>query len=438
MMEMEPTVTVGIVSGEKIKFALNKPHTAKGEIIEGEQTVEFCEGAILWNGNQYRELSFAPKSPAASFSLYEVSIGRQFHWERKQTQTFTGVLRLVVEADKIVAINQLPVEDYLASVISSEMKATSSLELLKAHAVISRSWLLAQMERRKKISKTGDHFFSFVKKEDEIIRWYDREDHAIFDVCADDHCQRYQGITTMTDKKAAEAVKATRGQVLAFGGEICDARFSKCCGGVTEEFQYCWDNIAKPYLRAVGDYPENTLPDLRVEQNARKWIMTQPKAYCNTRDREILTQVLNDYDTETTDFYRWTVVYTQEQLAALLAEKVKVDFGGIKALQPVERGRSGRISRLRIVGTKCSLVIGKELEIRRALSETHLLSSAFVVDTEDEQKGLPGKFILHGAGWGHGVGLCQIGAAVMGQQGKSYEEILLHYYRDADIKRLYK
>ena len=438
VMDNEPMVAVGIVSGRKIKFTLNKPYIAKGETIEGEQEVEFCEGGILWRDNQYRELSFSPKSTDASFSLHDVTIGVNFHWERKEVQTFLGSLRLVVEADKICAINHLPVEDYLTSVISSEMKATASIELLKAHAVISRSWLLAQIERRRKMSQSADSFFSFIKKDDEIIRWYDREDHTIFDVCADDHCQRYQGITRASERNVAEAVKATRGQVLSYGGEICDARFSKCCGGVTEEFQYCWDNIAKPYLRAVGDSPKGALPDLRVEQNARKWILDTPEAYCHTRDKGVLSQVLNDYDTETSNYYRWRVEYTQEQLAHLVADKLKMDFGGIKALTPVERGRSGRISRLRIEGTERTLVIGKELEIRRALSESHLLSSAFVVDTEGKVGQLPRKFILHGAGWGHGVGLCQIGAAVMGEQGHSYDDILLHYYRNAEIKKLYK
>ena len=437
-MGSEPMVSVGIVGESQIRFNLNKPYVAKGETIEGCQEVVFCEGGILWNGNQYRELLFTPKSNNATFSLFEVTIGVNFHWERKETQVFSGALRLVVEADRIWAINQLPVEDYLTSVISSEMKATASSELLKAHAVISRSWLLAQMERRKKISKSESNFFSFIKKENEIIKWYDREDHTIFDVCADDHCQRYQGVTRASDKKAAEAVRATRGMVLSNGGEICDARFSKCCGGVTEEFQYCWENLPKPYLRAVGDNADGRLPDLRVEQNARKWILSDEEAFCNTTNQQVLSQVLNDYDTETKDFYRWQVVYTQEQLTRLLSDKLKVDFGGIRSLYPVERGRSGRISRLRIEGTERTLTIGKELEIRRSLSETHLLSSAFIVETEGENDGLPARFILHGAGWGHGVGLCQIGAAVMGEQGHPYDAILLHYYKDAEIVRLYK
>ncbi|MBO4851227.1 MAG: DUF4922 domain-containing protein [Prevotella sp.] len=437
-MEREPSVSVGIVAGDNIRFALNKPYVAKGEILEGTQEVELSEGCIKWNGSLYRELLFTPKSPDATFSLFEVTIGLDFHWERRETQVFPGALKLVVEADKIHAINLVPVEQYLASVISSEMKATSSPELLKAHAVISRSWLLAQMERRRQHKEATDSFFSFIKKEDEIIRWYDREDHTIFDVCADDHCQRYQGVTRATEKRVVEAVKATRGQVLCHGGEICDARFSKCCGGVTEEFQYCWENVPKAYLRAVGDSPEAVLPNLRVEQTARKWIMGRPSAYCNTTDCKVLAQVLNDYDTETTDFYRWCVEYGQEELSALVSEKLKMDFGGIKSLTPMERGRSGRISRLRIEGEKRSLVIGKELEIRRALSTSHLLSSAFVIDTEGDEGGLPARFILHGAGWGHGVGLCQIGAAMMGEQGAAYDEILLHYYQDAEIRKLYK
>ena len=437
MKNREPEVTVGIVSGTRLEFSLNKPYTAKGETIIGKQVVELREGSIVWNGNEYRELAFVPKAAGASFSISDVTIGVGFHWERQQEQTFLGVLRLVVEADKIYAINCLPVEQYLASVISSEMSANASVELLKAHAVISRSWLLAQIDKRQRLDQEGGGFFSFVKKEDELIRWYDREDHTIFDVCADDHCQRYQGITHAAAPKVVEALKATAGQVLVYDDEICDARFSKCCGGATEEFQYCWESIRKPYLAAVADSRKTLLPDLTQESNAQKWIRTRPDAYCNTTDQAVLSQVLNDYDTETHDFYRWRVEYTQQQLSELISRKMEVDFGGIRALTPVERGGSGRISRLRIEGTQRTMTIGKELEIRRTLSETHLLSSAFVVDTEGVADGLPAKFILTGAGWGHGVGLCQIGAAMMGEQGCKYDDILLHYYQGAQITRLY-
>ena len=407
-MKKEPNVAVGIVSAEKISFVLNKPYTAKGEVLTGLQTVEFFEGGILWRGNQYRELTFTPQEDDASFSLHDVTIGINFHWERKETQVFSGTLRLVVEADKIVAINELPVERYLTSVISSEMSATASLEFLKAHAVISRSWLLAQMTKRQRQEKGGASFFSFIKKDDEMIRWYDRDDHTIFDVCADDHCQRYQGITKQSSPAVEQAIQATRGQILAYEDEICDTRFSKCCGGQTEEFQYCWEDVPKPYLVSFHD------------------------PYCNTNDKHILSQVLNDFDQETPDFYRWTVEYTQEQLSELINRKLKDDFGTITDLIPLERGKSGRIWKLKIVGTKKTFTIGKELEIRRTLSETHLYSSAFEVEKQGD------RFILHGSGWGHGVGLCQIGAAVMGEQGKTYDEILLFYYRNATIKQLYE
>ena len=421
----EPIVSVGIVSGQKIAFSLNSPYIAKGEEITGEEVVEFSEGGILWRGTLYRHLTFRPQGPDASFSLKDVTIGVNFHWERQETQTFEGILRIVVEADKIVAINELPVERYLTSVISSEMSATASPEFLKAHAVISRSWLLAQMEKRQKHQEGGDNFFSFIKKDDELIRWYDREDHTIFDVCADDHCQRYQGITKANNPHVAEAIAATRGQVLtsplipeqssptrslsplSTEYEICDARFSKCCGGETEEFQYCWENTPKPYLVSFHD------------------------PWCNTSDKKILSQVLNDFDQETPDFYRWTVEYSQAELSELVNRKTGIDFGTITDLVPLERGKSGRIWRLKIVGTKKTFTIGKELEIRRALSESHLLSSAFEVEKQGD------RFVLHGKGWGHGVGLCQIGAAVMGEQGKTYDEILLFYYRGAQIQRLY-
>ena len=406
----EPVVTVGIVSGQKIRFALNAPYTAKGETHEGEQTVELSEGGIRWHGQQYRELLFLPQNAEkASFSLYDVTIGVNFHWERQETQVFRGALRLVVDADKMVAINELPVEQYLESVISSEMSATSSVELLKAHAVISRSWLLSQKKKREESTeKKEGSFFSFIRKEDELIRWYDREDHTLFDVCADDHCQRYQGITRATSSAVVEAVKATKGQVLVYGNELCDARFSKCCGGRTEEFQYCWQDTPKPYLVSIQD------------------------PFCNTKDAKVLRQVLNDYDQETPDFYRWTVEYSQAELSELVSRKLKLDLGDIVDLVPLERGKSGRIWKLQIVGTKRSFTIGKELEIRRALSETHLYSSAFDVEKKGD------RFILKGKGWGHGVGLCQIGAAVMGEKGYSYEDILLYYYRGAEIMKMYK
>lgn len=438
----QPDVTVGIVSAQKIHFSLNKPYLAKGEKVLGEQVVEFSEGGVLWNGNQYSQLTFHPQSADASFSLSNVTIGVNFHWERKETQTFLGTLRFVVESDKIVAINELPVEKYLESVISSEMSATSSLELLKAHAVISRSWLLAQMKKRREVAESGNNFFSFTKKEDTLIRWYDREDHTLFDVCADDHCQRYQGITKETSPHVAEAIRQTKGQILMDGEEICDARFSKCCGGITEEFQYCWEDTPKTYLTAVRDIAlgvEHTLPNLTNEEEAEKWIRFNPPAFCNTQDKKILSEVLNDYDQETVNFYRWKETLSQEKLQQLIADKLKMDLGAILDMKAVERGKSGRISKLQIIGTEKTFTIGKELEIRRTLSDSHLLSSAFVVDKYDmDEQGVPQRFELIGAGWGHGVGLCQIGAAVMGEQGYHYDAILLHYYQGAKIKKLYK
>ena len=408
MGKEEPLVTVGIVSAQKIVFKLNDDYSAKGETLSGLQTVELADGGLLWRGQQYRELRFQPQKTEASFTLHDVTIGVGFHWERQEEQTFRGALRFVVEADKVVAINELPVEQYLESVISSEMSATSSPELLKAHAVISRSWLLYQKKRREERGeKKENSFFSFIKKEDELLRWYDREDHTLFDVCADDHCQRYQGITRASLPQVAEAVRATRGQVLMYDGALCDARFSKCCGGQTEEYQYCWEDAPKPYLVSVSD------------------------PFCHTSDHRILSQVLNDYDQETPDFYNWRVEYTQEEMTELVNRKTKLDLGDIVDLVPLDRGKSGRIWRLQLVGTKRSFTIGKELEIRRALSETHLYSSAFDVEKR------AGRFIIRGRGWGHGVGLCQIGAAMMGEKGYSYDDILLYYYRGADIKRIY-
>lgn len=436
----EPEINVGIVSAKEIHFTLNGHFFAKGETVSENQVVSFSEGGILWNESQYRELTFTPLEDKNSFSLYDVTIGLNYHWERQETQVFSGTLKLVVDEEKIVAINILPVEEYLTSVISSEMSANSSLELLKAHAVVSRSWLFAQMEKRKALKGKDEGFFSFTKTKEEYIRWYDREDHTIFDVCADDHCQRYQGITKATSSTVAEAVKATRGRLLMYDKKICDARYSKCCGGATEEFENCWENTHYPYLSSIRDTDKEEnlpLPDLTKEEEAGHWIRKAPKSFCDTHDKKILSQILNNYDQETTDFYRWKVRYTQAELAELIRTNTKSDYGDIIDLIPVQRGPSGRICKLKIVGTLKTFTIGKEMEIRRVLSDSHLFSSAFVVDKGEVKEGIPQNFILSGAGWGHGVGLCQIGAAVMGEKGYSYEEILLHYYKGAEIRKFY-
>lgn len=436
----EPIVSVGIVSASKLCFSLNAPYTVCGSQRCGKQVVELSEGRILWENALYDELLFEPTDAQSSFTLEDVTIGVNFHWERKEAQTFLGKLRFIVEDNNICAINELPVETYLTSVISSEMRATSSLELLKAHAVISRSWLLAQMEQRKAENNNVEKQPSFFKTNEEIVRWYDCEDHKRFDVCADDHCQRYQGITKAANKHVVEAIQQTAGEILTSHGEICDARYSKCCGGAVEEFQYCWENIKKPYLQALPDtLPDTTpLPDLTDEAVARQWILSSPDAFCNTTDQKVLSQVLNDFDQETTDFYRWNQTYSQAEVKQLLEEKLEVQFGDIIDLVPLERGKSGRIYRLKIVGKERTLIIGKELEIRRALSKSHLYSSAFIVEKADIKDGVPQKFIIKGAGWGHGVGLCQIGAAMMGKQGYRYEEILLHYYKGAEITKAYE
>ena len=440
--KQEPVVSVGIVSGDEIHFQLNGTYTIGNKEVTGKQTVTLKGGRVLWNSTDYTELCFTPQADNVSFTLEDVTIGVDFHWERKEAQTFLGRLRFVVDKDKLWAINELPVERYLASVISSEMSATSSLELLKAHAVISRSWLLVQMRRRKAIEMGVQTASAPVKVSDEEgVVWYDSDAHTLFDVCADDHCQRYQGITKATSPHVEAAIKATRGQLLMNGKEICDARFSKCCGGVSEEYEYCWDNTHKPYLLSVVDNaPLGTAPtiDLTDEKTAQKWILSAPEAFCNTNDVKVLSQVLNNYDQETQDFYRWTVDYTQAELAELIRRKSGLDFGEIIDLLSLTRGKSGRITCLKIVGTKLTRIIGKELEIRRTLSESHLYSSAFVVERSEIVNDVPQHFRLVGAGWGHGVGLCQIGAAVMGERGYLYDEILHHYYQTAAIKAQYK
>mgnify|MGYP002619935573 CR=1 FL=1 len=445
----EPNVSVCVLQDYEIHFRLNGVFHAKGDNVSGVQTAECVDGCIRWNGKLYQELLFQPESYGISFDIIDVKIGINFHWERKENQTFKGALKMIVNDGKICAINIIHVEDYLISVISSEMKASAPLEFLKSHAVISRSWLLAQMEKRRKLNKNkkNNSFFSFIKKDDSLIRWYDRQDHTLFDVCADDHCQRYQGLNRVDNLLVEKAINETRGQILSYNGTICDARFSKCCGGMMEKYGACWEDIDYPYLKSIRDYVSEELTEndidvnLESEENAVNWIKEQPRAFCNTSDKRILSMVLNSYDQETTNFYRWTQEYSQQQIAELICRKTKIDFGYIQDMIPLKRGKSSRIILLRIVGTKRSFTIGKELEIRRVLSESHLLSSAFFVEKcfqGDNADNVPDKFILHGAGWGHGVGLCQIGAAVMGDMGYDYRQILKHYYPNSTISAMYE
>ena len=384
-------------------------------------------------------INLIPSDPErGNFKLHEVTIGINFHWERKEDQTFKGGLYFVCTEDKIQAINALSIEDYLISVISSEMNATSSMELLKAHAIISRSWLLAQVQKSKNLLTEKQKYQTIFRTEEELIKWYDREDHSGFDVCADDHCQRYQGITRSTTPLVEKAVKETWGEILAYNGDICDARFSKCCGGVTEVFENVWEPVNHPYLQKLVDNnftPEGFSLALEKEIIAGKWISGNPPAFCNSTDKEALKQVLNDYDQETNDFYRWKVEYDQAELSELVMTRSGIDFGTILDLIPLERGASGRLIRLKIIGTLKTMIIGKELEIRKLLSHSHLYSSAFIIEKQKTNNKI--RFILHGAGWGHGVGLCQIGAAVMGSKGYTYQQILTHYFPGAGLERRY-
>lgn len=399
--------------------------------INGDVSVQYADGGILFNGVRYSVLRLTPVSESECFfTLCDVTIGVEFHWQRKEAQSFKGGIEFYAADGAVTVINDINAEEYLKSVISSEMNAHASLELLKAHAVISRSWLIAQISKKGTDAKNGGK--GMRADGNEIVKWYDRDDHDLFDVCADDHCQRYQGITKAYIPTVKRAVEETRGEVLVSDGEICDARFSKCCGGATEEFGYCWEDKDVEYLKGVRDSADEApLPDLTTECEAEKWIAAEPEAFCNTSDGEILRQILNDFDMETNDFYRWQVRYSQQELSDIVRERSGIDFGTIESLTPLERGVSGRISRLRIDGSKRSMIIGKELEIRKTLSRSHLYSSAFTVKREN------GDFVIYGAGWGHGVGLCQIGAAVMGSKGYGYREILAHYYKGARVEAVY-
>ena len=422
------TVDVGILIAPQVEFELQGEFLCNGQPVIAKSRVSIEGNSLQYNGAVSEEFAFVPTADDCRFVLYDVLIGVNFHWQRRENQTFKGELRFIVENGQVRAINRLFIEDYLVSVISSEMSATSSLEFLKAHTVISRSWLYAQLHRKERVQAAVlGH-----ETPDEVVRWYAREDHTLFDLCADDHCQRYQGLTRAINPNVQAAVKATENLVLKYDGEVCDARFSKCCGGATERFSACWEDVDYEYLQAFRDTPhKEPLPPLETEEGARAWIESTPDAFCSSVAPEVLSQVLNNYDRETNDFYRWQVEYSQGELSRLVAERSGIDFGLIEELQPVERGASGRLVKLRIVGSRAVRVVGKELEIRRWLSPTHLYSSAFVVDKIERQGTIC--FLLKGAGWGHGVGLCQIGAAVMGERGCSYEDILRHYYPGAVI-----
>ena len=444
----EPILNVGILSEPEIRFELIGPFRASGVDgnLQGKFIARRAGNQIAAEGEGHRieavqELTFEPVDPATSTVLISgVTIGVQFHWQRKEDERFAGSLRLLKDGVAIAAVNAVPIEEYLASVISSEMSAHSSLQLLKAHAITSRSWLLAQIEKSRKLKAGGEKYESVFEDHSQRIRWYDREDHDLFDVCADDHCQRYQGVTKAYTTAVEQAVRETRGQVLVYDDEICDARFSKSCGGISESFENAWEPVPHPYLSPVIDSPgrpEEYSLDFSLEENAEQWIRSNPPAFCNTADKRILSQVLLDFDRETHDFYRWKIEYAQEEISDLIRRKSGIDFGQIMDLIPNGRGASARLVQLRIVGTKRSFVIGKDLEIRKTLSPSHLYSSALVVDKVGRENRVPERFILTGAGWGHGVGLCQIGAAVMGDMGYTFDSILAHYFTGATIKQLY-
>lgn len=444
----EPSITIGILSDKKISFELYGDFSSNvsKKKLSGRFTAEIFNDEILCKSSTEvlkasDEIIFEPTDlELDSFLLRDVTIGVQFHWERKEKQIFAGSLKIKKVKDQIFAINVISIERYLTSVISSEMSPKSSIELLKAHAIISRSWLLAQIEKSKSLKAEKAKYQSSYNNTNEHIKWYDREDHEYFDVCADDHCQRYQGVTKVFTEVARQAVLDTYGIVLMNSGKICDARYSKSCGGISESFENVWEPIKYDYLSSIHDYKfpaENYNTDFSNELIAIRWIKGNPTSYCNTTDKKILSQVLLDYDQETADFFRWKIVYSQAELSEIIKAKSGIDFGKIVDLIPIERGKSSRLIKLKIVGTKKTLVVGKELEIRKFLSKSHLYSSAIVIEKSEVENDIPQKFTIYGAGWGHGVGLCQIGAAVMAEIGHQFDEILLHYFRNAELKKIY-
>lgn len=432
---IEPVIKVGILADTRVSFSLEGVYRCRGKEYSGLYQCTLVDDKIFIGDEWLAEWLLEPLDSSSVFELHNVAIGIDFHWERRETQRFSGALQLVPEKGKIRVVNRISTEEYLLSVISSEMSANASLELLKAHAVISRSWLLYPIL----YPETTANTCSACKSDDShVSKWYERDAHVHFDVCADDHCQRYQGQTKANTQQVQEAIDQTRGRVLMYDNRICDARYYKACGGATEKFSSCWAETDFDYLQPVRDWDADIrFPDLTNEDNAREWILSSPPAFCNTDDGAVLAQVLNNFDQETTDFYRWKISYTQAELTDLLLRKSGIDFGSVVKLEAVERGPSGRIIQLKITGTLQTVTVGKELEIRKWLSESHLYSSAFVVEMVPGDSATPEAFRIYGAGWGHGVGLCQIGAAVMGEKGYSYQQILTHYFSHAEITKIY-
>jgi stage II sporulation protein D len=437
-LKNQPKITVGIMDRQKEVFGRLDGHFHVEGFgpVSGWFSAKLAGEAIVLTDETFCEIYRSPlikltPHQNSVFTLFNVTIGNRFHWQRKEDQTFRGDLILHAREDSMIAaINEISIEDYLTSVISSEVSAEAPVEFLKAHTILSRSWLLAGLHRGKKREGTSIPAGKMIEKEGEVIRWYDREDHDLFDVCGDDHCQRYQGITKIVSSQAEEAVRETHGMVITYQGEICDARYSKACGGITENFNTAWTDKPVPYLTSISDGSISHRP-IKAEEEVSAWILAEPDAYCNTKDEDLLKRILPESDRRTRDFFRWKVEYSRTDLEEILREKSGFDFGTLKEIVPISRGPSGRISRLKIVGSKRSLVVGKELEIRRWLSKSHLYSSAFLVIVEAD------RFILQGAGWGHGVGLCQIGAAVMATKGFPAEQILKHYFRGVQIKKIY-
>ena len=443
-MLSEPKMAVGIIDRQaEIAVCLNGLYSGEGfGPASGTFSAKAEPGKILLADAEGRQVARGTNirltaTKGSTFTLFDVVIGSRFHWERTEEQVFQGNLILRLREDgTIAAINEIDLEDYLKSVISSEMSAAAPIEFLKAHSILSRSWLLAALKRKKDVKGRPTGAGRMAEGEGEIVRWYEQEDHDLYDVCADDHCQRYQGVTKIFSPHVEQVVGETRGTVLAYEGEICDARYSKACGGLTEEFPTAWEDRKVPYLTSIPDSSARHDP-VRTEEEAAHWVLSEPVAYCNTKDKALLERILPTFDQETGNFFRWETAYSRKELEEIIREKSGFDFGTLKEIRPLQRGPSGRIYRLQIVGSKKNVIVGKELEIRRWLSKTHLYSSAFVVTVERDLSGEVSSFTFHGAGWGHGVGLCQIGAAVMAAQGFKAEEILRHYFPGTEIARIY-
>jgi SpoIID/LytB domain protein len=369
-------------------------------------------GGLILLQNETRSLEFETTGPlfvaGSPVAVFDVPVGTGYHWEQKEDRTYPETMIFLLDVNgKLAAVNAVPVETYLEGVVPSEMHPNFPEEALKAQAVAARSKALANL--------------GLVHSADP------------FDFCSDVHCQVYGGLSK-TAASANRAVKKTAGLVLWEGGKIIDAVYGGVCGGHTEDVDKAWRTAPKRHLQGIADGPRQLkrYEPLDDESNVRSWIQDSPPSYCNT-----LTGSLPDALNYTKKYFRWEVTLPQDELRSQIERRLGRNLGAVRDLIPISRGVSGRITKLKIVGTNGEQIVEGELNVRKCLSSTTLWSSCFIVERKDGGSAPPESFTLRGAGWGHGIGMCQTGAAIMALKGYGFDRILKHYYKNVRIKKLY-